>query len=96
MQDFEVELPASLVVKAINTVMEPQTVQQALMEPDADKCIEALEKEYNDLMRINNWKLVERQKGKNILSSKWVFVRKRDAYRNIVRHRARITIKGCQ
>ena len=37
LQDFEVELPPSLVVEAINTVMEPQTVQQALMEPDADK-----------------------------------------------------------
>ena len=73
MQDFEVELPASLVVKAINTVMEPQTVQQALMEPDADKWIKALE--YNDMIRNNTWKLVERPKGKNILSSKWGFVR---------------------
>ncbi|OWZ04704.1 Methylmalonate-semialdehyde dehydrogenase [Phytophthora megakarya] len=51
--------------------MEPQTVEEALNAPDADKWKEALEKEYSDLMR--NY-----------------------AHGNVVRHRARITIKGCQ
>ncbi|GMF24220.1 unnamed protein product [Phytophthora fragariaefolia] len=94
--DFEVDLPASLVIEAVNALMESQTVQEALNAPDADKWIEALEKEWKDLMRNNTWELVERPKGKKVLSSKWVFIRKRDANGNVARHRARITIKGCQ
>jgi hypothetical protein len=69
-RDFEVDLPASLVIEAMNTLMEPQTVQEALDAPDAGKWIGALEKEYKDLMRNNTWELVERPKGKKVLSSK--------------------------
>ncbi|KAE8959622.1 hypothetical protein PR003_g32125 [Phytophthora rubi] len=76
--------------------MEPQSVDEAMQGPDAEKWIEALEKEYYDLMRNNAWVLVERPKGKKILGSKWVFVRKRNHKGEVVRHRARITIKGCQ
>ncbi|OWZ05759.1 hypothetical protein PHMEG_00022087 [Phytophthora megakarya] len=48
--------------------MEPQTVKEALDAPDAAKWIEALKKEYKDLMRNNTWELVERPKGKKVLS----------------------------
>lgn len=95
-KDFEVELPSSLIIESVNAVMEPQTVEEALNVPDADKWKEALEKEYGDLMRNCTWELVDRPKNKKVLTSKWVFVRKRDAHGNVVRHRARITIKGCQ
>lgn len=95
-KDFEVELPLSLMIEAVNSIMEPQTLEEALAAPDADQWIQALKKEYGDLMRNNTWELVERPKGKKVLTSRWVFVRKRDAHGNYVRHRARITIKGCQ
>ncbi|GMF30505.1 unnamed protein product [Phytophthora fragariaefolia] len=71
--DFEVDLPARLVIEAVNALMEPQTVQEALKSPDADKRIEALEREWKDLMRNNTWELVERPKGKNVLSRKWKY-----------------------
>ncbi|POM72295.1 Hypothetical protein PHPALM_11012 [Phytophthora palmivora] len=77
-------------------LMEPQSVQEALPAPDAEKWKKALEKEYKDLMRNNTWELVERPKNEKVLTSKWVFVRKKDAQGNVVRHRTRITIKGCQ
>ncbi|KAE8906575.1 hypothetical protein PF007_g21338 [Phytophthora fragariae] len=95
-QDYEVDLPLSLVIEAVNALMEPQTIDEALSGPDADKWIEALEKEHGDLMRNNTWELVERPKDKKVLTGKWVLVKKRDAQGNVVRHRARITIKGCQ
>ncbi|GMF25087.1 unnamed protein product [Phytophthora fragariaefolia] len=40
--------------------------------------------------------LVERPMDKKVLTGKWVLVQKRNAHGNVVRHRARITIKGCQ
>uniref|UniRef100_H3H3Z1 Reverse transcriptase Ty1/copia-type domain-containing protein n=1 Tax=Phytophthora ramorum TaxID=164328 RepID=H3H3Z1_PHYRM len=73
-RDFEVDLPASLVIEAVNSLMEPQTVQEALIAPDAGKWIEALEKEYIDLMRNNMWELVERPKGKKVLSMKFILL----------------------
>ncbi|KAE9014860.1 hypothetical protein PR002_g14108 [Phytophthora rubi] len=96
LQDYEVEIPTSLVVQAVNLLLEPQNIQEALQGPDAEKWIEALEKEHSDLMRNNTCVLVERPKGKKILSSKWVFVRKRNHKGEVIRYRARITIKGCQ
>ncbi|GMF44882.1 unnamed protein product [Phytophthora fragariaefolia] len=67
LQDYEIEIPASLVIEAVNVLMEPQTVDETLQGPDAEKWLEALEKEYYDLMRNNAWVLVERPKGKKIL-----------------------------
>ncbi|GMF19294.1 unnamed protein product [Phytophthora fragariaefolia] len=80
----------------LRAVMEPQTVDEAMNKPNADKWKDALEKEYGDLMRNCTWELVERLDNKKALTSKWRFVRKADALGNVIRHRARITIKGCQ
>ncbi|OWZ08974.1 hypothetical protein PHMEG_00018395 [Phytophthora megakarya] len=57
--DFEVELPASLVIEVVNFVTEPQSVQEALASHDADNWKETLDKEYSDLMSNNTWKLVD-------------------------------------
>lgn len=96
--DYDVEIPASLVIQAVSYLLEPQTVDEASHAPDADKWVEALHKKFGDLMRNHTWILVERPRGKKILTSKWVFVRKPNATRvgEVIRHRVRITIKGCQ
>lgn len=47
-------------------------------------------------MRNNTWELVEKPVGVKVLTSKWVFVRKRNAQGQVERYRARITINGCQ
>ncbi|OWZ03367.1 LOW QUALITY PROTEIN: Integrase, catalytic core protein [Phytophthora megakarya] len=86
------EIPSSLVVQVVNLLTEPQSVQEALQAPWK----EALEKEHSALMRNNTWKLVNRLKGKKGLTRKWIFVRKRNPKGDVIRHRARITIKACQ
>ncbi|KAG4043721.1 hypothetical protein PC123_g20813 [Phytophthora cactorum] len=95
-QIVPVEIPASLVIQAVNLLLEPQSVDETLQSPDAEKWVEALNKEFGDLMRKPTWILVERPKGKKILTSKWVYVRKRNRRGEVIRHRAPITIKGCQ
>ncbi|KAE9021522.1 hypothetical protein PR002_g12226 [Phytophthora rubi] len=94
--DYVVELPESLVIQAIHAVMNPTSVNEALEAPDADKWIEALYKEFRELLRNNTWELVEKPVGVKVLTSKWVFVRKCNAQGQVERHRARITIKGCK
>ncbi|KAG3206881.1 hypothetical protein PC129_g21634 [Phytophthora cactorum] len=43
--DFELEIPASLVIQAVNELLEPTSVAEALSAPDAKQWIEALETE---------------------------------------------------
>ncbi|KAG3104153.1 hypothetical protein PI124_g2859 [Phytophthora idaei] len=52
-RDYEIELPLSLVIEAVNSIMEPQTVEEVLAAPDTDNQIEALMKGHGDLMSNN-------------------------------------------
>ncbi|KAE8996351.1 hypothetical protein PR003_g4091 [Phytophthora rubi] len=45
-RDYEVELPMSLVIETVNSLMDPETVDNAFSGPDAEKWVEVLEKEY--------------------------------------------------
>ncbi|POM74323.1 Retrotransposon protein, Ty1-Copia subclass [Phytophthora palmivora] len=64
-------------------------IYQRLMEAaDSEKRIEALNNEYSELLRNKTWELVEKPEGVKVLTSKWVFVRKRNAQGQIERHRA--------
>ncbi|KAE9297801.1 hypothetical protein PR003_g23405 [Phytophthora rubi] len=51
--DYVVELPESLVIQAMHAVMNPTSVNEALEAPDADQWIEALYKEFRELLRNN-------------------------------------------
>ncbi|KAG3192969.1 hypothetical protein PC128_g10330 [Phytophthora cactorum] len=94
--DFELVIPASLVIQAVNELLEPTSVAEALSAPDAKQWIEALETEYKEQIRNHVWELVDRPAGVKVLKNKWGFVRKRNAQGEVCRYRARITIKGCQ
>ncbi|POM64748.1 LOW QUALITY PROTEIN: Polyprotein [Phytophthora palmivora] len=71
-------------------------IKAALEAADFDKWIEALNNEYRELLRNKTWELVERTEGAKVLTSKWVFVRKRNPQGQVELHRARITVRGCQ
>ncbi|CAI5716675.1 unnamed protein product [Peronospora effusa] len=86
----------ALVIQAVNELLEPMSVTEALSAPDAKQWIKALETEYHELMRNHVWELVDRPSGVKILKNKWIFVRKRNAQGDVCRYRTRITIKGCQ
>lgn len=80
-------------IQVMNAVPEPTSVKAALEAPDSAKRVEALNTEYSKLLRNNTWELVEKPEGAKVLTSKWVFVRKRNAQGQVG---ARITVKGCQ
>lgn len=90
------DIPASLVIQSVNELLEPVSVEEALSAPDAKKWIEALDNEYKEQIRNHVWELVDRPPGVKVLKNKWVFVKKRNAQGEVVRYRARITVKGCQ
>lgn len=74
---------------------DPQTLDEALSSPHADHWKEAMQEEYNSLMKNKTWSLVDLPSGKKALPCKWVFKSKTNEKGEIVRFKARLVIKGC-
>jgi histone deacetylase 1/2 len=55
---------------------------------------EAMEVEYDALIRNNTWRLVQPRFGINIIDSKWVFKVKHHADGSVERFKARLVAKG--
>jgi histone deacetylase 1/2 len=70
---------------------EPSSVKQALCDP---RWTEAMNLEYDALLRNKTWRLVPRPQGKNIIGCKWVYKVKHKAYGSVDRYKARLVAKG--
>ena len=73
---------------------QPQSIHDALNGKDANKWKQALEKDYNSLIKNETWELVPPPEGCNIIGSKWVVKVKRDANGDVDRHTARLVAQG--
>jgi hypothetical protein len=67
------------------------TPQEALQAP---KWTEAMQAEFDALIKNKTWRLVPPNKGKNIIDCKWVFNIKRKLDGSIDRYKARLVAKG--
>lgn len=70
---------------------EPADVQEALGN---SRWKQAMDEEYNALVKNKTWHLVEMPQGKNIIDCKWVYKIKRKADGTIDRYKARLVAKG--
>jgi histone deacetylase 1/2 len=70
---------------------EPQTVEEALGDK---KWKEAMDIEYNALMKNNTWYLVPHKKGSNIIYCKWVHRIKYKADGSLDKYKSRLIAKG--
>lgn len=73
---------------------DPQTVEEALSSPQASEWRQAMDQEYNSLIKNQTWSLTDLPSGKRALPCKWVFKTKTDQCGNVVRYKARLVIKG--
>src|SRR4029078_5287093 len=73
---------------------EPQTYQQAVSSPEREKWLEAINAEYESLNDNGTWELVERPKGRKLVSCKWVFKVKQNADGTVDRYKARLVARG--
>lgn len=78
----------------LSSFSDPQTIEEALSSPYAKQWRQAMDEEYNSLIKNNTWSLRKLPSGKKVLPSKWVYKSKTDQNGNIVRFKARLVIKG--
>ncbi|GBL78726.1 Retrovirus-related Pol polyprotein from transposon TNT 1-94 [Araneus ventricosus] len=70
------------------------SLKKALNGPNSEEWLEAMQTEYNALLKNQAWKLVKRPKDKNIIGSKWVLRTKYNADGSIALRKARLVAKG--
>nr|CAH66819.1 OSIGBa0093K19.6 [Oryza sativa] len=70
---------------------EPQSLDEAFA---TNHWREAMDAEYQALMKNQTWHLVPLQQGRNIIDCKWVYKVKRKAYGSLDRYKARLVAKG--
>ncbi len=73
----------------------PSTVKEAMSSKTCKCWREAMNKEYDSLIRNQTWVLADLPIGKRKIGCKWVFNEKRDQNGNIERYKARLVAKGC-
>ncbi|KAH9293226.1 hypothetical protein KI387_041571, partial [Taxus chinensis] len=70
---------------------EPENVREALSQPQWK---EAMDTEYDSLMKNQTWELVDLPIGKKPIGCKWVFKTKYKVDRSIDKHKACLVAKG--
>lgn len=73
---------------------DPNTVKEAMERNDRKKWHQAMHDEYLSLMENGTWSLSELPPGKSAIKCKWVFKTKRDTSGKVIRHKARLVVKG--
>lgn len=73
---------------------EPKSMTDALNSKNSGKWMQALEAEYNSLVKSETWELVPPPDDANIVGSKWVFKVKRKANGEVDRYKARLVAQG--
>lgn len=74
-------------------VRDPDSLKEALTQPDAEKWKLAMEEELENLRKNETWEIVPRPKDRKIVKCKWVFKKK---YENgsVSRYKARLVARG--
>lgn len=73
---------------------DPETLEEALTSPDAEKWKQAMKEELENLERNETWQIVAKPKGRKIVKCKWVFKRKFDKNGQVERYKARLVARG--
>ncbi|GJU93847.1 putative ribonuclease H-like domain-containing protein [Tanacetum coccineum] len=73
------------------STFEPKNIKEAMSDHG---WIESMQDELHQFERPDVWELVPRPDGKNIITVKWLWKNKSDAYNIVIRNKSRLAIKG--
>ena len=73
---------------------EPSSYQEATRSTEWPKWKEAIQEELRSLIKNNTWSMVNRPEGRQVVSVKWVFKKKRDEQGKVARYKGRLVARG--
>lgn len=73
---------------------DPRTMNEAMKREDWPQWKDAVDSEYNALIKNNTWSICELPKNRHAVSCKWVFKLKRNAQGEIDKYKARLVARG--
>jgi hypothetical protein len=74
---------------------ELNSLRETKQSPDWPTWSQTMDVELNQLEKMGTWELVPKPPGVIPIPNKWTFVKKRNKEGEVVRHRARLVVKGC-
>ena len=66
------------------------SAEEAIHGPDSVKWNEAMQLEIDALLKNDTWELVKPLENRNIISNKWVLIKKFDSQGALLRHKAQL------
>ena len=73
---------------------EPTTYQEAMLDPDSEKWLEAMKSEIQSMYDNQVWTLIDPPEGTKTIGCKWVFKKKTDMDGKVHTYKARLVAKG--
>ena len=73
---------------------EPKTYTEAIIGPDSEKWLGAMQSEIESMHDNQVWNLVDPIDGVRLVECKWIFKKKLDMDGNVHIHKARLVAKG--
>ena len=71
-----------------------QSYDKAIKGPEANQWKEALDAEINQLNKMGTWKKEDLPEDWKAIGCRWVFARKKDKHRKIVKYKAHLVAQG--
>lgn len=91
---IQVDHDQDYVFSAIIPTAEPAQYKDAMKTPEADEWKVAMQEEYNSLVKLGVWSIVDCPKGVKPLKGRWVFKNKLGDKNQLIRRKARFVVKG--
>lgn len=76
------------------TKLDPKSYEEAISQEDGPEWRIAIKEEMDSLLKNKTWKLVLREAGMKVLTSKWVLHYKLGEFNELIRRKARLVIRG--
>jgi len=73
---------------------EPTNYEEAMMNPDSDKWLEAMKSEIGSMYENKVWTLVDLPDDRQAIENKWIFKKKTDVDGNVTIYKARLVVKS--
>jgi len=74
---------------------DPKTVKEAKRLEDWPEWEKAIRAKLDQLKHFGTWKLVDCPKEAVLIPNKWVFLKKYNKQGELIKHKARLVVKGC-